>query len=296
MTNRDSSDASVLDYHLPSDTQFSLSHVTDDREAHNEERDRLRAVDGTDVQTREEDLAGKVAYLIYTNEAPDGVLADFDTEEEILDWIRSEFSTDDLQIVLAVFRGFRGVLDEREATADTLTLYKQMELERIPDIVNRVEWRQPVPEVAADLLSTFVLVHPMPNTNHRTGISLLDRYLTAMDPSFKLPDTGVDGEWFAWARDYIYASKRLLTLRRNLYVFGYAADIGYERVRRKEGIEIGLIDIDFETATPESYARKHRNRTREFVDTLLTEAGATHLQGEIDDRKRAFVDRLRADQ
>ncbi|WP_254544887.1 hypothetical protein [Halomarina pelagica] len=39
-----------------------------------------------------------------------------------------------------------------------------MDLENISDVLNRVEWKQPVPDVGAELLSYFILAHPMPNT------------------------------------------------------------------------------------------------------------------------------------
>ena len=137
----------------------------------------------------------------------------------------------------------------------------------------------------------------MPNTNHRTGISLLDRYLTSNDEAFTMPETGEEGEWYSWVVDFIHASKRLLTLRRKLTVFRYAADLGYRTVQRKEGITIDLTAIDLKRKDAfEYYSGRHLDRTRVFVDDLLEQADAGTLRDDIDDGKQAFVERLRADQ
>jgi prophage maintenance system killer protein len=295
MTDHDVNEQKLA-YHHPENPQYSLVHVTDDEDRHVQRVRDLEEEDELDIRTERDCVGDTDTHLIYATDAPGDPLAEFETEAEFVAWIRESFSQDDLQIVLAVYRAFRGVLEERSGTIDELTLYKQMELERIPDVVNRVEWRQPVPEVAADLLSAFILAHPMPNTNHRTGISLLDRYLTSIDSSFAMPDTGVDDEWYDWASGYIHDSKRLLTLRNRLSLFQYAAALGYETAERKEGIIINLTEIDFDTADSDIYERQHRERTRTFVETLLEQADATHLLSVEDNGKEAFVARLRADQ
>lgn len=287
-------DERTLAYHHPDNPQFSLVHVTGDEGQHEQQVRQFDADETLEIRPLQDRVDDSDAYLIYASDAPAEPFADFETEAELVEWIRTTFSPDDLQIVLAVYRAFRGVLKERDAD-DGLELYKRMELEEIPGIVNGIEWRQSVPEVGAELLSEFVLVHPMPNTNHRTGISLLDRYLTSMDPSFSMPDTGIDGEWYTWARDYIHDSKRLLTLRNRLALFQYAVPLGYDTVERKEGLRIDLAEIDFGETDSATFERQHRQRTREFVRTLLDEAGATHLEDVEDDGKEAFVARLRAE-
>jgi hypothetical protein len=224
-------------------------------------------------------------------------LPEWETEDEIRAWLRETFDSETLPIVLAVWRAYRGVLDEEQATGNELELYKQMQLEKIPDIVERVEWGQSVPTVGAGLLSTFIRVHPMPNTNHRTGISLLERYLSSVAPTFQMPPTGETDEWYEWAADYVHESKRLLTLRRKLPLCRYAAAVGYERLQRKEGVEIDLTTIDLDRSDYfEHYSIAHHERTREFVDELLKQADAMALRNQTDDGKQAFVDRLRADQ
>lgn len=169
-----------------------------------------------------------------------------------------------------------------------------MNLEAIPDILNRVEWRQSVPEVGAELLSRFILAHPMPNTNHRTGIGLLDRYLSSYDETFAMPDTGEDDRWYDWVRDYIHDSKRLLTLRNYYPVLQWAARYGYDAVERKEGIRIEFETLNFDRDDyRDYYTDRHLDRSRRFVNTVLEETQTTHLREKIDDGKRAFGDRLR---
>lgn len=287
----------ILEYHHPDDQRFSLLHVTGDDDRHRRQVSDVREDDDLEYRTEEEEVDGTTAYLIYTNDAPETALPDFETEAELVEWLQEHFDKADLQIVLAVYRAYRGILEETAETGRELELYKQMQLEKIPTIVQRVQWGRSVPEVGAELLSGFILAHPMPNTNHRTGISLLDRYLTSIDERFTMPETGAEGEWYSWVVDFIHESKRLLTLRRKLPVFRYAADLGYRTVRRKEGITIDLTDLDLERRDAfEYYSERHLDRTREFIDDLLEQAEADTLRDEIDDGKQAFVDRLRADQ
>jgi len=287
----------VLQYHHPDDQQYSIVHVTRDQEHHKNALADLEADSTCTTRIVVDEVGGSQVYLIYTNTAPESALPEWEGEGEIRSWLHDRFEVETLPIVLAVWRAYRGVLDEEQAVGDELELYKQMQLEKIPDVVDRVEWGQSVPAVAVDLLSEFICAHPMPNTNHRTGISLLERYLSSVAPGFQMPPTGETGEWYAWAADYIHDSKRVLTLRRKLPVCRYAAAAGYERVRRKEGVEIALEAIDLERRDHfEYYSTRHHERTREFVETLLDQAGATEIRDRTDDGKQAFVDRLRAGQ
>lgn len=294
-------DRQVLDYHLPDDPQFSLRHVTADRDRHNRQLDELdtesAASSVVDIVLREESVAGTTAYLIYTKQAPTEAFPDFEDDAEIIEWLHDRFDRDDLPIVLAVFRIFRGIMDETAEHGNELQLYKQLQFEKLPTIIDRVQWRQDVPSVGSELLSHFILAHPMPNANHRTAITLLDRYLSSVAPDFEMPDPGEEGEWYAWTVDFIHTSKRLLTLRHEVPKFQYVAELGYDIVRRKEGITIDLAGVDLERRDYRAYyTDQHQQRAREFVDTLIAHADAADLQQHTDDGKEAFVARLRADQ
>lgn len=285
---------SVLHLHHPDDERYSLRYLNPDPDARAEKVANLREKPDIDILLTEETVDGQCIYLAYTRTVADAAQPDFETAADVSEWADRSFSATDRQIVIVVARIFHGILDEKDAQGEDLAIYKQMNLEAIPDILNRVEWRQSVPEVGAELLSRFILAHPMPNTNHRTGIGLLDRYLSSYDETFAMPDTGEDDRWYDWVRDYIHDSKRLLTLRNYYPVLQWAARYGYDAVERKEGIRIEFETLNFDRDDYRDYhTDRHLDRSRRFVNTVLEETQTTHLREKIDDGKRAFGDRLR---
>lgn len=287
----------TLQLHHPADNRFSLRFLSDDKWKRSEKASQLSQ--GSDIETAiiEESVGGETIHLLYTRTLFEAAYPEFETEEDVIEWFNTEFSEGDKQILLAVIDIFDGILTEKEEQDADFSTYKKMDLEKIPDVLNRVEWQQSVPDVGAELLSHFILTHPMPNTNHRTGIGLLNRYLTSYDEDFTMPDTGEEGQWYQWAREYIYDSKRILTLRNQLPLLKWARNYGYERAERKEGIQIDLTEIDLDRDGYRSYyTDRHLDRSREFVETALEEADATHLLRETDDGKRTLVDRLRGEE
>ena len=279
----------VLPYHHPDDEQFSLVFVTDDEDAFEHRMERERTEEHVSVLAYRDRVAGGSRFAVHTDtHRPTGGVPDFEAEEDLQGWLNEEFG-DLLPVVQAVVMFY----SELRGTDSDLNAYKEAELGKIEDVLNSVEWRQPVPDVGAQLLSEFVLTHPMPNTNHRTGLVLLDRYLSSFDSRVSVPDTGEPGEWYEWAAEYVEDSKRLLTLRRRYRVFRYAEELGYDVIRRKNGVDIALDEYDI--GRPDAFERfteKHRERTRTFVGRVLDQADAAHLRDRRDDGKRAFVDRL----
>ena len=128
----------VLEYHHPDDQQFSLRYVTGDEDQHHHRVSDVRDDDELEYRTVQEVVDGTTAYLIYTNDAPEEALPDFATETELVEWLQEHFTKEDLQIVLTVYRAYRGILEEKAETGNELQLYKQMQLEKIPMIVERV--------------------------------------------------------------------------------------------------------------------------------------------------------------
>lgn len=287
----------VLQLHHPSDNRFTLRFISDDKQDRSEKASQLSEESDIQMAIIDESVGEETIHLLYTRTLFDAAYPEFETEEDVIEWFDAEFSEGDKQVLFAVIDIFDGILTEKEEQNAGFSTYKKMDLEKISNVLNRVEWRQLVPDVGAELLSYFILAHPMPNTNHRTGIGLLDRYLTSYDEEFTMPDTGEEGQWYRWAREYIYDSKRILTLRNQLPLLRWAQQYGYERVERKEGIQINLMEIDLDRDDHLNYyTDRHLDRTREFVETALEEADATHLLRETDDGKRAFVDRLRGEE
>jgi prophage maintenance system killer protein len=283
----------VLPYHHPVDKQFSLVFVTDDRATFVDRLREERNKDDVDAKQFIDSVDGGTRYAVFTDthRSADSVPS-FDDTDELRRWLRSEFN-DDLPVINAIYTFFDELMSTKREQGDPLEAYKQIELEKIPEILDSVEWRQTVPEVGAELLSEFVLTHPMPNTNHRTGIILLDRYLRSFDDEVSIPDTGETGEWYDWASNYVEDSKRLLTLRRRYRIFRYAEQLGYDTVKRKHGVMIPFEEYDIHRPDAfEHFTRAHLKRTERFVQTVLEKTEATHLLDVEDDGKRAFVSRL----
>lgn len=284
-------DMDVLNYHLERDSRYSLVYIAADK------RDVVQWT--TEHENRivvENDTVGTdTYYLIYKRSETEPPLTDF-TEEEVIEWVNKNFSSGEQQALVAIVRAFHGIIDAVEDEGRTFTLYKQSDFEKIPVILESVEWKQDVPSVAGELLSQFILHHPMPNANHRTAIAFMSRYLATIDDSFEMVDTGEEGAWYRWAGSYIHDSKRLGTLRRKTALFRYAHNQGYDVVVRKEGIEIDLDQDDLHRGDfHDYYQTQHTERSIEFVQTVLDETGFNHLRGEIDDGKEVFLQRLSSD-
>lgn len=285
----------VLQFHHPDDRRYSIEFITDERDECLNRLEEYTAQEHISAVARVEQVDGELIYLIYTWEAYNAGLPDSEESEE-LNWILENFTQRSAVVVTTVLDIFEGILEDKQEGDKDFRTYKGIHLDRIPDVLNRVQWKQTVPDVAAELLSNFVLVHPLPNTNHRTAIGLVDRYLTSYDGNFEMPDTGEDGEWYNWIAGYIYDSKKILTLRNHLALFRWAERYGYGAVERKEGIVILFDDIDLNRQDHhEYYTQRHQERTQEFVRQLLEEADVTHLQEVTDDGRRAFIDRLQAE-
>lgn len=111
-----------------------------------------------------------------------------------------------------------------------------------------------------------------------------------------MPETGEQGQWYTWIREFIYESKKLLTLRRKTPILRYASEMGFDAIERKEGVQIFLDDYDLNRSDyQEYYANQHRQRTEAFVNALLNKANAEELFEQKDDGKEQFLRRLRAD-
>ncbi|MGQ3330913.1 hypothetical protein [Halorubrum sp. FL23] len=286
-------DTLVLQYHHPDDRRYSIEFITNDREECLSRGDAYTDKEHVSVKLRVEQIGDELIYFIYTWESYDAGLPDSD--DNGVEWILENFTQRNAVVLSTVLDIFEGILEEKAEQGNELRTYKGIHLDRVPDVLNRVQWKQPVPDVAAELLSNFVLTHPMPNTNHRTAIGLVDRYLTSYDADFEMPDTGEEGGWYDWIAGFIYDSKRILTLRNHLALFRWAKHYGYGAVERKEGIVISFDDIDLDRRDHhEYYTQRHQERTREFVRRVLEEADVTHLREVTDDGRRAFIDRLQA--
>lgn len=216
--------------------------------------------------------------------------------EELPDGWERSLTRDDIVLADSVLNTFRGVQAEWAERGEPLNYYKKPEPRRISEAFDQVEWRQDVPLVGGELMSSLILKHALPNANHRTAIAYLRTYLQSVTetPEAEFEHAGnYEGDWHEWARNHVYESKRLLTLRRKTDLLRHAKKAGVETIQRKSGIEIDLSAHDFENGDVKALAEQgHRNRCIQFVVDLLERSGHTELKTRRDDGKEAFVARL----
>lgn len=284
----------LLPFHHPDDPTYSLVYITKSRSEWEKRADTERHKSDFRVQKESDVIPDGTRYLLYRRYDRSHDELDFETPEKLIEWADTQFSPGVLQVVLAVARIFRGILKETNETGNELQLYKEVEFEKIETVIQRVEWGQRVLDVGADLLSTFILEHPMPNTNHRTGIGLLDRYLTSMEPGFSMPDTGEEGVWYDWATDFIHHSKRILLLEWKTPLFRFVSEMGYHGVRRKEGIQVFFDDYNLDVGDHRThFSEMHHDLCSTFVEEAATKAGCPELKTARDPGKEAFFEALR---
>lgn len=284
--------ADLVYYHHPDNDQFSLDFVNPDREVID---DRLESYDdSTETRVRSYHLDEEV-YAIYakTNEVDDTEKIEYSFDAAF-----AEMDPDTRVIVREILEVFTGIREQKQdEDGAPLDAYKSIELERFPDALDHVDWFGTTPETAGQLASNLVLCHALPNANHRTAFGILEEYLQAVDPSFELPSMVTDDyEWLAWVDEYIVDSKRLLTVRRNVGLFGYLAECGCDVVRRKGDVDVPLADYDLEMHRREAfvkYAHRHEQRTTTFVEAILRERNREELLEVSDVDKEAFAEYLR---
>lgn len=279
-------------YHHPDDDQFSLDFVNPDQEVI---ENRLEAYDDrTKTRVRSYELNEEM-HVIYakTNEVTTTEKVEYNFDAAF-----AEMDPDTRVIVREILEVFTGVQEEKYAEEEVpLDAYKNIEIKRLPDALDRVDWSRTFQETGGQLASNLILCHALPNANHRTAFGILEDYLKVADPSFELPSMATDDyEWQTWVDEYIVDSKRLLTVRRNVGLFSYLSEHGCDTIRRKGAIDIPLIEYDLDMYQHEAlteYANRHEQRTTAFVETILTKMNREDLLGQSSAEKETFADRIR---
>ena len=257
-------------YHHPEDSQYSLAYVTQDRDE--------ITTSGQDAIVEHYDLDEEF-FVLYTNRGASGTVDDLDDEfEDTLD----EMSPQNRTITVRLLQIFEEIIEEKELEEDAkLEIYKQIELERIPDAITRVDWTGTAVDVAGQLMSTLILKHALPNANHRTSISMAQWYLESIETGFSFPDFATEEyDWKTWVNEYIAESKRRLTVRRNTTAFSLLAEWGCGTVVRKNGIEIALAEYDLDFTRSEAYKHYgdvHTELCTDFLIESVTRAGHEEL-------------------
>jgi len=152
---------SHVDYHHPENSQYSLAYVTQDRDE--------ITTSGQDAIIEHYNLDEEF-FVLYTNRGASGTVEDLDDEfENVLDAMSPQNRTITVRLLQIFEEIVEGKQLEEEAMLD---IYKQIELDRIPDAIERVNWTGTGVDVAGQLMSTLILKHALPNANHRTSIGM----------------------------------------------------------------------------------------------------------------------------
>lgn len=284
---------SLVHYHHPDDDQFSLDFVNPDRDRIDE---KLGTYDeNIETRVRSYDLEREL-YVLYTkkNEVTDAEAVQYD-----FDTAFAQMEPDTRVIVRYFLDAFDSIRKKkRDEESVSLDAYKSVDIERIPDALEEVDWSGTTPQIGGQLASNLLLCHSLPNANHRTAFSMFEGYVKATAGSaFELPSMITDDyEWQTWVDEFIVDSKRLLTVRRNVGRFRYLSKFGCTTVRRKGGIDISLAEYDLEMHTHEAlseYATRHERRTVTFAEKLLERTNNTRLVEESGLSKSEFAEYIR---
>lgn len=292
----------VLPYHIGPEDRYSLEFVNPDEgewKGHLAARTTERGVAFKSREvTIETDEGIQSLYAVYSDAVPETVLDD-QSDEEIQAMLDEQFTEAEIQVLSLILDVFIGITKKEEEQTGRFTIYKDMNLLKIPEILAYPKWGEAsITDVGGQLLSRFILSHPMPNANHRSALGLLERYLRSHGDGLTVPDTGEPGIWYQWARPYIHDSKRLLTVCRNAHLFRYAREFGVDIILRKNDVDIDLHDFDLDVVDPlESFGQTHEDRSVDFVETILDQADADTKRFETtqDPGFDAFVDALTSD-
>jgi len=283
--------ASRVAYHHPENDRLSIDYVAYSFE---EAEDRIDGFDGDEIGVIEEYDLNETVYVVYKGREIPEVAEDIevDIHGEV-----AEMSQPDQIITTRILQLFESIADEKyEQESERLSAYKEIEVDRIPEAMDRITWTESVPVSGGELVSCLILRHALPNANHRTSLAMLSLYYQAISESFEMPTTTTDDyDWSGWVDEYIERSKQLLTVRRNVPRFTYLSDAGCSVVERKDGIGIHLEEFDLSMGHWEAmdeYAERHKRESIEFAHEVLRKAGTSELRDGEPLSKQEFADRL----
>jgi len=283
-------------YHHPGDKQFSIDFV-------NPEPERIVSQlikYGSDVAVKVNRYSfDEQFYVVYTSRVGGGPVNEIELNP---DEALAEMDSDNGVIVARLLEIYRALISENEAQEEEpVEAYKDVDIEALPDVLDKTRWEGTATEVAGRLASNLILKHALPNANHRTAIALIQFYLSQIDPSFSLPETKVQADpetydWREWVNEYINESKRLLTVRRKNVLFRHLREFGVTTLERKHGVEIDLERYELDMYPSEAkrvYAEAHEDLWVEFAAEAVERAGNPNLQSAVGPSKSEFAEWIR---
>src|SRR5207248_4698004 len=109
---------------------------------------------------------------------------------------------------------FRGTVRAATKGGRSTRWYKALDVESLHACIQRYRWSGTRLQIAASMLSTTILIHPFPNANHRTSLSLARYYLASEGitwPKYTLRGEGAK-RFFRNTHGFFRESKYLLQL------------------------------------------------------------------------------------
>lgn len=225
-------------------------------------------------------------YCLYTQTGVFGMADDLEISETEIAAVLEEMHPErERPIAMGLIEAWEGVREEEEETGDGLVIYKEMEIDQVPEALNEVDWDGTATDVAGKLMSNLILRHVLPNANHRCSISMLQFYLDYCMFGREVEYNALrlhtpDNEWREWVDPYIRQSKRILTVRRNNIRFKQLREYGCKTVVRKGGIELDLADWELDMHYRDAwthYARKHERLCVRFAEEITERTGIPDL-------------------
>lgn len=287
---------STIYYHHPDDRQFSLDYSNHDSR---ELVERIADYDGdVAVKLLKYDIDQRF-YAVYTLRVGGGVVSDieFDVSDQI-----AAMDEIDGRIVARLLEMYQSLVSKNEEEEnDPVEAYKNIDIQKLPDALEEVQWVGTATEVAGRLASNVVLEHAFPNANHRTAVALIQLYLRRIIPDFSMPETKKEVasetyDWREWVNEYIEESKRVLTVRRNHLRFQHVQKYGVTAVERKHGVQIDLSNYDLDRypwEAKETYAEEHERLWVELVEDTVERAGEPELEEQDGLNKQEFANAIR---
>ncbi|AQL42090.1 hypothetical protein BV210_04890 [Halorientalis sp. IM1011] len=278
-------------YHHPENSRLSIDYLAYEFE---EAEKRAAQCEADEITRIEECELNETVYVVYRGREVPDVTEDIEYElrQEVADmeWANQIITT-------RILRLFESIAAEKyEQEDERLAAYKEIEITRIPEALDRVTWDESVAIAGGELVSGLILRHALPNANHRTALGMLSLYFEAISGGFDMPSTATEEyDWEGWVNEYIEDSKRLLTVRRNVPRFRHLSNAGCTVVERKDGLRIHLNDYDLTMDHWDAlaeYAQIHNRQSIEFAQEVLDRAGTPELQEGKPVTKQEFAERV----
>ena len=283
-------------YHHPGDKQFSLDFVHPDPAEIVSQA--VGYSDDVAVKIQRYDIDERF-YVIYTSRIGGGPIREIDFN---LEAALEGMSDDNRTIVVRLLEIYRALIAQNEKEEGIpVEAYKSIDLNALPDVLDRTLWEGSATEIAGRLASNLILKHALPNANHRTAVALIQFYLRRLNAGFSMPKTSVEVDpetydWREWVNEYINESKRLLTVRRKNVVFKHLSNFGVKTLERKHAVEIDLTAYELDLYPSEAkqiYAEKHEQLWIEFVTEAVERAGYPELKETPGLAKGEFANKIR---